>query len=224
VPLYSLDVLTRSISLSRSLFPAILFLDLPPSLSGQPTIALNPKGLIPALTHQGRPLHDSHIILEFLEAAYPQYEPRLIPTDPYIAAQARIWVDFINKFIVPGYFRLFHAQTAELQAATLNEWIKYLQCYADQIRGPYFFGEEFSIVDLSIVAWACRDWVLAENRGFKREDVSPKFSAYCQLLTNRPTVLKTFSVRLCFPVLSYHPDLSVTKSTRRITKQFMPST
>ena len=123
----------------------------------------------------------------------------MIPTDPYLAAQARIWVDFINKFVVPGYFRLFHAQTAEIQASTLSEWTKYLQCYAAQIRGPYFFGEEFSIVDVSIASWATRDWILAENRGFKREDVSPKFAAYCELLATRPSVLRTFSVSLSFP-------------------------
>ncbi|KAF9647749.1 glutathione-S-transferase [Thelephora ganbajun] len=156
-------------------------------------LALNPKGLIPALTYQGKPLHDSHIILEFLEDAYPQYKPQLRPTGPYHAAQARIWVDFINKFIVPGYFRIFHAQTPELQASALGEWIKYLQCYADKIHGPYFFGEEFSIVDLSIVGWAIRDWVLVEHRGFRREAVSPKFTAYCELLANRPTVRRTFS-------------------------------
>jgi len=38
-----------------------------------------------------------------------------------------------------------------------------------------------------------RDWILVENRGFRREAVSPKFAAYCQLLTNRPTLLRTFS-------------------------------
>jgi glutathione S-transferase len=121
------------------------------------------------------------------------------PTDPYQAAQARIWVDFVNKFIVPGYFRIFHAQTPDLQVSALAEWVKYLQCYADQIRGPYFFGEEISIVDLSVVAWIIRDWILVENRGFSRESVSPKFVTYCQLLTGRPAVLRTFSVRLLLP-------------------------
>jgi len=170
--------------------------------SKTPTLlALNPKGLIPAITHQGRPLHDSQVILEFLEDVYPQYEPRLRPIDPYKAAQARIWVDFINKFIVPGYFRLFHAQTPELQESALSEWIRYLQCYADQIHGPYFFGEEFSIVDLSITGWAIRDWILAEHRGFKRENVSPKFTAYCEHLESRPSVKRTFSNKECYEAI-----------------------
>ncbi|KAF9777887.1 glutathione S-transferase [Thelephora terrestris] len=164
-------------------------------------LALNPKGLIPALTYQGKPLHDSHVILEFLEDAYPQHKPQLRPTDPYNAAQARIWVDVINKYIVPGYFRIFHAQTPELQAAAMSEWLKYLQCFADKIRGPYFFGEEFSIVDLSLTPWIIRDWILVENRGFNRENVSPKFAAYCQLIVNRPNVLKTFSNKECYEAI-----------------------
>ena len=178
--------------------PPLFHLDVPISFLCRQT-ALNPKGLVPALTYQGKPLHDSHVILEFLEDAYPQYEPHMIPTDPYQAAQARIWVDFVNKFIVHGYFRIFHAQTPEAQAPVLSEWIKYLQCYADKIRGPYFFGEEFSIVDLSVVSWVLRDWVLIEHRGFRREAVSPKFEAYCQTLAERPAIKKTLSV--CLPFL-----------------------
>lgn len=156
-------------------------------------LALNPKGLIPALTYQGKPLHDSHVILEFLEDLYPQHEPRLRPADPYKAAQTRIWVDFVNKYIVPGYFRIFHAQTPELQVTAMAEWMKYLQCYSDKIRGPYFFGEEFSIVDLSMVAWIVRDWILVEHRSFNRQNVSSKFAAYCELLASRPAVLRTIS-------------------------------
>jgi len=136
----------------------------------------------------------------------------MIPTDPYQAAQARIWVDFVNKFIVHGYFRIFHAQTPEAQAPVLSEWVKYLQCYADKIRGPYFFGEEFSIVDLSVVSWVLRDWVLIEHRGFRREAVSPKFEAYCQTLAERPAIKKTLSIRANYEAV-YALHLSGTLKT-----------
>jgi hypothetical protein len=52
----------------------------------------------------------------------------------------------------------------------------------------------------------------------------PKFTAYCDLLANRPTS-KELSLCVCLLfILSNHPDVHATNRSERITRQSMPST
>ncbi|HLI20596.1 MAG TPA: glutathione S-transferase family protein [Stellaceae bacterium] len=52
--------------------------------------AINQKGVVPALDHDGRIVIESNVILEYLEDCFPAV--RLRPQDPYAAAQMRIWI------------------------------------------------------------------------------------------------------------------------------------
>lgn len=54
-------------------------------------MAINPKGLVPALVHDGVVVTESNDILEYLEEQFP--EPALMPADPALAAEAKAWVD-----------------------------------------------------------------------------------------------------------------------------------
>ena len=51
---------------------------------------INPKGVVPALDHDGRIIIESNVILEYLEDCFP--EIRLRPLDAYAKAQMRIWI------------------------------------------------------------------------------------------------------------------------------------
>ncbi len=55
-----------------------------------PYVALNPKGVVPALDHDGRIIIESNVIIEYLEDCFP--EPRLRPKDAFATAQMRIWI------------------------------------------------------------------------------------------------------------------------------------
>jgi glutathione S-transferase len=54
-------------------------------------VALNPKGVVPTLDHDGRIVIESNLILEYLEEAFPA-APRFRPDDPYGRARMRLWV------------------------------------------------------------------------------------------------------------------------------------
>ncbi|KAA1470412.1 glutathione-S-transferase [Dentipellis sp. KUC8613] len=159
---------------------------------------INPKGLVPALVYKGKPLYESLIISEFLEDAYPSYTPHLLPTDPFARAHARLWTDYVAKNVVPANQRLVQAQEPERRAAALQELIGALKTVAAEkakAPGPYFLGEEWSLVDTALAPWVVRDYVVRENRGFRREDVGEEWVQYAHALETRPSVLKTQSDR-----------------------------
>ena len=52
--------------------------------------ALNPKGVVPTLVHDGKVIIESNVIIEYLEDAFPAVKLR--PDDLYERAQMRIWM------------------------------------------------------------------------------------------------------------------------------------
>lgn len=52
-------------------------------------LAVNPKGTVPALDHDGKVVIESTIILEYLDDVFP--EPALRPADPHARARMRVW-------------------------------------------------------------------------------------------------------------------------------------
>lgn len=51
---------------------------------------------IPVFIHKGKPICESSIIVQYIDEVWKDKSP-LLPSDPYQRAQARFWVDYIDK-------------------------------------------------------------------------------------------------------------------------------
>jgi glutathione S-transferase len=60
-------------------------------------LKINPLGVIPTLIHDGRPLHESGTICEYLDESFP--DPPLRPSSPYERGQMRNWIRHIDALI-----------------------------------------------------------------------------------------------------------------------------
>ncbi len=60
-------------------------------------LRINPNGVIPTLLHDGRPLHESGTICEYLDEIAP--DPPLRPADAYGRAVMRNWIRHIDGLI-----------------------------------------------------------------------------------------------------------------------------
>lgn len=54
---------------------------------------------MPTLEYNNKPLYESTVVSEFLEEAYPDHKPRLLPADPFERAISRIWIDYVTSAI-----------------------------------------------------------------------------------------------------------------------------
>ncbi|KAJ3669981.1 hypothetical protein LUZ60_010305 [Juncus effusus] len=60
-------------------------------------LKMNPvRKKIPVLVHDGKPVCESLIIVQYIEEAWPEKTP-LLPLEPYQRAQARFWADFVDE-------------------------------------------------------------------------------------------------------------------------------
>jgi glutathione S-transferase len=82
-------------------------------------LKINPKGVVPALLHDGRPLIESTLICEYLDEVFP--EPHLIPVSAYERAQTRLWSKVVDEGLHEGITEIsFSAMFAMSELAIVS--------------------------------------------------------------------------------------------------------
>jgi glutathione S-transferase len=59
--------------------------------------AINPRGQVPALEHDGHIITESTVICEYLEDVFPGANP-LRPSDPLKIAEMRVWTKWVDEY------------------------------------------------------------------------------------------------------------------------------
>ncbi|MEI7376966.1 glutathione S-transferase family protein [Dickeya chrysanthemi] len=115
--------------------------------------AISPTGKVPLLKvpndNGGESvLFESVAICEYLEDAYP--EPALHPTEALPRAQHRAWIEFVSATLLDawGFLNAADPQTVVAKSAALRGKLERFD--AEISDGPYFAGEELSMVDIAI--------------------------------------------------------------------------
>jgi glutathione S-transferase len=63
-------------------------------------LKLNPKGVVPTLVHDGKPVIESTLICEYLDEVFP--DPPLIPPDPWSRTRMRQWSKMVDEGLHEG--------------------------------------------------------------------------------------------------------------------------
>ena len=155
-------------------------------------LEINPLGLVPALVYHGKSLYESLVLNEFLEDEYPSSKA-LLPKDSFERARIRLWIDHVTKKVVPAFYRTMQAQEEDKQKENLVELVDALKKYLDEVQGPWFSGEEFSLADVAIAPWIIRLFLLEDHRGFTDELIGGRWLEYKRLIKERSSVIKTSS-------------------------------
>ncbi|KAK4398255.1 Glutathione S-transferase U19 [Sesamum angolense] len=106
---------------------------------------------IPVLIHNGKPISESLIIVQYIDEVWKDKSP-LLPSDPYQRAQARFWADFVDKKIFDAGRRIW-TRKGEEQEAAKKEFIDALKLLEGELGEKAYFVSK-SIAKL--VAWAKR--------------------------------------------------------------------
>ena len=108
--------------------------------------------MIPVLIHNGKPVCESLIIVQYIDEVWNDKSP-LLPSDPYQRAQARFWADFVDKK-VSGAAKKVWSTKGEEQEAGKKEFLETLKTMEGELGDkPYFGGETFGYVDLSLITF-----------------------------------------------------------------------
>lgn len=131
-------------------------------------LQISPYAKVPVIRHGDAVLWESAVINEYLEEVFP--EPALLPRDPVRRAQARVWIDFANVRMVPHVYKMMLRQDEEgqdLHQHKLTEAVLAMeQGLRDLSAGPYWLGEQPTLVDFTFLPHVQRFVALEHYRGF----------------------------------------------------------
>ncbi|PON42704.1 S-crystallin [Trema orientale] len=147
---------------------------------------------VPVLIHNGKPVCESQIILQYIEEVWPDKAP-LLPSDPYQRAQARFWADFIDKKVYDGGKKIWATNGEERQAGKkeLFEILKVLE--AELGDKPYFGGDSFGYVDVALVGFYSWFYAYETFGNFSIEAECPKLIAWAKRCLERESVAKSLA-------------------------------
>ncbi|XP_057518256.1 glutathione S-transferase U9-like [Amaranthus tricolor] len=111
---------------------------------------------VPILVHNGKPLAESLVILEYIDEVWPTHTPRLLPDDPYDRARVLFWANLLTHQLPEIAKKVFFC-SGEAQEEALKEMHEKLSLIEHEMVDlipkdvSYIKKETLGILDLQIV-------------------------------------------------------------------------
>ncbi|KAM3684413.1 putative glutathione S-transferase [Castanea sativa] len=145
---------------------------------------------IPVLIHNGKPVCESLIIVQYIDEVWKDRSP-LLPTDPYQRAHARFWADYVDKKVYEVSRKIWTTKGEEKEAGK-KEFFEIFKTLEGELGDkPYFGGETFGFVDLSLIPFYSWFHAIETFGEFNMEAECPKIVAWAKRCLQIETVAKT---------------------------------
>ncbi len=165
-------------------------------------LAATPLGKIPFIRVDGQTLCESQVIVDFLEARYPQ--PALVPADPLAAAKVRELCTFIELHMelvareLYGQAFFGGSVSDEVKASVRKRLTRNIAAFQRLARfAPYVGGDTFTLADCS--AWASLPLVGMATKAVLGEDLlvaaGVDWKTYSRMVGERPTAIQVAADR-----------------------------
>ena len=122
-------------------------------------LKLNPKGVVPTLVHNGKPVIESTLICEYIDETFPQ-GPKLIPVDPWQQSRMRLWSKFVDEGLFDGVTELSFSAMFRERMRTMPEEIRQKRFRnvgdprrTDRFKSTYEHGVQSPFVVHAIAAY-----------------------------------------------------------------------
>jgi len=142
---------------------------------------------VPVLIHNGKPVCESSVIVQYIDEAFAGVGPSLLPTDPYERAVARFWAAFIDDTLLKASTQASSGKTEEEKAEGKEKAAAALVTLEGALsecsKGkPFFGGESAGFVDVmlgGLLGWVR---VIEVMQGVKTFDpsITPLLAAWAE--------------------------------------------
>ncbi|XP_014505092.1 probable glutathione S-transferase parC [Vigna radiata var. radiata] len=147
---------------------------------------------IPVLIHNGKPICESIIIVEYIDEVWKE-KGSFLPSDPYERAQARFWADFVNKKIGDVGWKIWAGKREGIEEAK-KEFVEGLKELEKELgEKAYFGGDTFGFVDIALIPFSTWFYTYEALGNFKVKEESPKIIAWVERCNQRESVSKSLA-------------------------------
>lgn len=110
-------------------------------------LKISPTGKVPVLETENGVIFESAVINEYIDEVS---DGSLLPSDPYKRAQERAYIE-LSSAVIWSYFNTAVAQNEEGYLKCKVELENNLTSLLSKFSGPFFRGEELSLVDTAAI-------------------------------------------------------------------------
>lgn len=177
-----------------------------------------------------KPLYESIVIAEYLDEHFSDesvHGPRLLPSgddtlSAYERARCRLWIDHVSSRIVPAFYRFLQHTPEKNDSYTIEdaraELLGQMKTFFRQViemdkereelgesKGPWFLGAKFGLVDITLIPWALRLFLIehykkpdgvgipGKGQGDEDEEVWDRWRAWESAVKQHESVTRTLS-------------------------------
>jgi len=152
-------------------------------------LELSPLGKVPVLQVDDTVLFESAVINEYLDEVAGT--SRLLPADALARARDRAWIEF-GSALIGEHWQLTMAAERDAAQRFHDGLRSKLERLEREVRGPYWHGDAFSLVDTAIAPLLQRvGWADALVPDFALLGGLPKVRAWTEALLARPSVQRS---------------------------------
>ena len=158
-------------------------------------LAVSPYGKVPVIVDDGQTIYESAIINEYLDEKYTSIP--MMPEEPVERAKARIWMDYCtNKYLTLSRKLLVDHGNEELQTENkkkMKESLIYIEkeCFEKNANGPFWLGNNISLVDLHYAPFFERFGAFKELFGVEWPEECIKISDWWSAIQKRDSYKMT---------------------------------
>ncbi|KAG8092356.1 hypothetical protein GUJ93_ZPchr0012g21925 [Zizania palustris] len=132
---------------------------------------------VPVLIHNGLPVCESMVIVQYLDEAFPGAGAPFLPSDPYDRAVARFWASYIDEKLFSAWVALFAAKTEEEKAEGTKQTLAAAETLEGALREcskgkPFFGGDAIGYVDVALGGFAAYVHAFEEVHGLRQFDAA----------------------------------------------------
>nr|BAJ95179.1 predicted protein [Hordeum vulgare subsp. vulgare] len=110
---------------------------------------------IPVLIHNGSPVCESMIIVQYIDDVFASTGPSLLSEDPYERAVARFWVAYVDDKLVAPWRQSLRGKTEEEKSEGKKQTFAAVEVLEGALRecskgGDFFGGDGVGLVDVAL--------------------------------------------------------------------------
>ncbi|KAL0545168.1 hypothetical protein IC582_020314 [Cucumis melo] len=153
---------------------------------------------VPVFLHNGNPISESLIILEYIDEVWNSVYPFFPQQNPYERAQARFWAKYIGDKVVAAILKAAKSSKREEREKGLEETEETLEPLEKELQNKKFFGgNKIGFVD--IVGTVIAYWIPAIEEAFGFEVLTtkkfPNLTKWSEEIVNQSVVKQVLPLK-----------------------------
>ena len=148
---------------------------------------INPYNRTPVLVERDLVLYESNIINEYIDERFPH--PQLMPADPVARARARLFLHQVEKDIFSHIEVLEKGTERQREKARAAVSDSLSQIAPMFVKQKYWFGDEFSMLDVAISPLMWR----LDHYGVNLPKQAAPLMKYAERLFSRPAYIEALT-------------------------------